>query len=116
MLVHLSTIRFKNDIFDFSYSSDWQYKGKSPAVILFQTGEHLLQKGFRDIYDPLSDSYSNIKFYQVLVDEDPELGPVFGITHYPATVFIPLTGTYRVVEGYLTRDDVQHDIEEYLIL
>lgn len=107
MLVHLSTIRFITDIADFKHGNNWQYKGAHPCVILFQTDEHLLQKGFRDVYDPLASEFPSVRFYQVIIERDPEIPNAYGIHIFPTTMFIPLHGQPSILSGFLTPEQAR---------
>ena len=115
MLEHLSKPRFIQDIADFTAGGTWKYKGQEPAVILFHNEEHIFDKGFRDVYDPLSEKYRDIKFYQVIVDRDPEIAQAYDIHQFPATMFIPLEGKPVIRDGYMNRDEVEQEIEKNLL-
>ena len=115
MLVHLSKPRFIRDIADFTAGGSWKYKGHEPAVILFHDDEHIFDKGFRDVYDPLSGKSPDVKFYQVIVSRDPEIAQAYDIHQFPATMFIPVQGKPVVRDGYMNRDEVEQEIEKQLL-
>lgn len=115
MLTHLSSERFENLIADFHGSDKWKFKCMSPTLVVFHMEEHLFAKGFRDAYDPLKNEFPEIKTYEVIQNEDPMIAKAYGIGHFPATLFIPLHGEAKIVEGYLSPQEVVEDVKKYLL-
>ena len=115
MLTHLSSEKFKHLIADFDSEHKYDFKCKSLTVILFRNKGHLYEKGFRDVYERLEIQYLGIRTYEVLNNEDPQIGMAYGIKQMPATLFIAQDGEYSLKQGFLDSDQVQKEIERLML-
>lgn len=115
MLVHLSPERFIRHIADFRSDEKWNFKCTEPTLVVFHSDIHLFAKGFRDVYDPLSERFPQIRTFEVLENETPEIAEAYEIKIFPASLFIPVGAPAKIVQGYLSPDEVIDDIKRYLI-
>lgn len=114
MLEHLSKERFLEQIANYKEPSDWIYRGIYPAVVVFHDSTGLYEKGLRDVYEPLKELFPEVKYYQVLMDRDPEIALAYHIRKSPATLFIPPTGTPVLKTGFLTPDEAKEEVERLI--
>jgi thioredoxin 1 len=114
-IVHLNKREFKEKIFDYTLSKDWNYKGTMPAVIDFYADWCQPCKMIAPILDDLSVEYSGkIKVYKVNTEKDPEVSKAFGISSIPTLLFIPLAGKPTVVRGAQSRLSLKSSVERIL--
>ena len=114
-IVHLNKREFKEKIFDYTLSKEWNYKGTMPAVIDFYAEWCAPCKMIAPILDELSVEYTDkIKVYKVNTEKDPEVSKAFGISSIPTLLFIPQTGKPVVVKGAQSRQSLKSNIERIL--
>ena len=114
MLQHLSSELFKERIADFEGNDKWSFKCDVPTIILFKKQEHILAKGFRDIYEPINQNFPDVKTYEVLVDENPEIPTAYEIDSFPSTMFIKPGAKAKIINGFLTPAEAINDVRDYL--
>ena len=114
-IVHLNKREFKEKIFDYTLSKEWNYKGTMPAVIDFYAEWCTPCKMVAPVLDELSIEYTGkIKVYKVNSEKDPEVSKAFGISSIPTLLFIPQTGKPIVVRGAQSRQSLKSNIERIL--
>jgi len=114
-IVHLNKREFKEKIFDYTLSKEWNYKGTMPAVIDFYADWCAPCKMIAPVLDELSIEYTGkIKVYKVNSEKDPEVSKAFGISSIPTLLFIPQTGKPIVVRGAQSRQSLKSNIERIL--
>lgn len=115
MLKHLSPERFNEEIAEFESPEKWNFKCTAPTLILFRNKDHLFAKGFRDVYEPINQEFPQIATFEVLENEDPQIAAAYGITNFPATLFIKPGNEPKIIQGYLTPEQAVEDVKKYLI-
>ena len=99
-VITLNKREFKEKIFNYSVSKEWDYKGDLPAVIDFYADWCMPCKMVAPLLNQLSKEYDGkVKFYKVNTEKDPEVAKVFGISSIPTLLFIAPTGNPTVVRG-----------------
>lgn len=115
MLHHLSPQLFKERIADFDTAEKWSFKCDIPTIILFRKNEHLYLKGLRDSYESIESKYPEVKTYEVLEEENPEIAAAYDIITFPTTIFIRPGSDIKIVNGYLSPEAVDAEVNRYLI-
>ena len=72
-------------------------------------------KGFRDTYEPITQTFPKIKTYEVLVDVNPEIPEAYNIKTFPATMFINLKNKAKTIEGFISPHDAMKDVRDFLL-
>ncbi len=106
---------FREQIFDYTQSQDWKYKGTKPAIIKFYSDWCSACK----IFDPTFEEVSNeipdkVDFYEVNTEEQQELAGMFGIRSIPSVVFIPTEGQPAMSVGALPKESLYQAISDIL--
>ncbi len=114
-VVLLNKRDFKEKIYNYSVSKDWNYKGEMPAVIDFYADWCMPCKMVAPLLNQLSLEYDGkVKFYKVNTEKDPEVAKVFGISSIPTLLFIAPTGSPTVVRGAQPIGSLRRNIERLL--
>ncbi len=99
-VVLLNKRDFKEKIYNYSVSKEWDYKGEMPAVIDFYADWCMPCKMIAPLLNQLAAEYEGkVKFYKVNTEKDPEVAKVFGISSIPTLLFIAPTGSPTAVRG-----------------
>ena len=115
LVVRIGKREFKEKIFDYTFSKEWQYKGDIPAVIDFYADWCAPCKMVSPLLDELSVEYDGkIKVYKVNTEKDPEVAKAFGISSIPTLLFIGQTGKPVVLRGAQSRQTLKNNIEKIL--
>lgn len=115
LVVRIGKREFKEKIFDYTFSKEWQYKGDIPAVIDFYADWCTPCKMVSPLLDELSVEYNGkIKVYKVNTEKDPEVAKAFGISSIPTILFIAQTGKPLVLRGAQSRQTLKNNIERIL--
>lgn len=116
MSERLGTTEFKDRIFDFESSGDWQYKGGLPCVIDFWAEWCPPCKMIAPLLEELAVEYSGrVRFYNVNSDEEPDLAAAFGVFSVPTLLYVPMTGEPRPYVGARPKAALKHLIESELL-
>ncbi len=114
-VITLNKREFKEKIFNYSVSKDWDYKGEMPAVIDFYADWCMPCKMVAPLLNQLSQEYDGkVKFYKVNTEKDPEVAKVFGISSIPTLLFIAPTGPPTVVRGAQPIGSLRKNIDRIL--
>jgi thioredoxin 1 len=114
-VIILNKREFKEKIFNYSVSKDWDYKGEMPAVIDFYADWCGPCKVVAPLLNQLSAEYDGkVKFYKVNTEKDPEVAKVFGISSIPTLLFIAPTGNPTIVRGAQPIGSLRKNIERIL--
>ena len=114
-VITLTKREFKDKIFDYSLSKEWNYKGTLPAVVDFYADWCGPCKMVAPILDELSNEYAGkIKVYKINTEKDPEVSKAFGVSSIPTLLFIPQIGRPTVVGGAQSRQSLKSNIERIL--
>jgi thioredoxin 1 len=114
-VITLNKREFKEKVFDYSFSREWNYKGQMPAVIDFYADWCGPCKVVAPLLSQLSSEYDGkVRFYKVNTEKDPEVAKVFGISSIPTLLFIAPTGKPTVIRGAQSISALRKNIENIL--
>jgi thioredoxin len=114
--IKLTTQDFKDKVFDYTKSNEWNYSGDLPAIIDFYADWCQPCKMVAPILEELSDKYAGkINIYKVDTEKEQELSSVFGIRSIPSILFIPKDGQPMMQPGALPKDTFVQVIEDELL-
>ena len=114
-IIPLGKREFKEKVYDYTLSKEWNYKGTLPAVIDFYADWCVPCRTVTPILEDLSLEYAGkIKVYKINTEKDPEVSKAFGISSIPTMLFIPLTGKPTVLRGAQSRQSIKSNIERIL--
>jgi thioredoxin 1 len=114
-LEHLNLQTFKEKIFDYKNSQEWEYKGELPAIIDFYADWCGPCQIVAPIMAELSQEYEGkIAVYKIDTEDQRELAGMFGIRSIPAILFIPKEGKPQMSSGALPKDEYAKMIKEIL--
>lgn len=115
-MLPLTAKQFKEDIFDYTQSQDWDYKGEIPAIIDFYADWCGPCQAVKPILDQLADEYAGkVNIYRVDTEVEQELSAVFGIRSIPSILFIPKDEQPMMQAGALPKSALKDVIEKHLI-
>ncbi len=112
----LTTAEFKSRIYDYSQSSEWKFKGTKPCIIDFYADWCKPCKMVAPIMEELAKQYgSNVIFYKVNTDNEPDLANAFGISSIPSILFCPGDGSQpQIATGAMAKEEYVKIITEVL--
>jgi thioredoxin len=114
--VHLTTEEFKEKVFNYEDSKEWNYEGTLPAIIDFYADWCQPCKMVAPILEDLAGEYAGkIVVYKVNTEEETELASVFGIQSIPTLLFIPKEGQPQAAMGALPKQTFEKVIKEILL-
>ena len=115
-VVYITTDQFRDRIFDYKISKDWNYKGDKPCVIDFYTTWCGPCKRLAPIMEELSQTYCDqVKFYKADTERERELAYVFQISSIPQVLYIPVEGKPMLLKGLYPKEEIVKIIEEFLL-
>ena len=107
---------FKDNIFDYSGTEDWNFKGKLPAIIDFYADWCGPCKAVAPVLEELSNEYAGrIDIYKIDTEREQELSSLFGIQSIPTFLFIPLQGEPMMQRGAVGKDVFREVIENRML-
>jgi len=115
--IKLTTEKFKTDVFDYTVSKEWDFKGSKPAIIDFYADWCGPCKALSPILEELSEEYKDqINIYKIDTEAEPELSAAFQIRSIPSLLFIPSGGTQPMMQaGALPKNALKEAIEKELL-
>ncbi|MCU0357302.1 MAG: thioredoxin [Cyclobacteriaceae bacterium] len=114
--IQLTTEAFKNQVFDYTTETEWNYKGTLPAVIDFYADWCGPCKMVAPILEELAKEYKDkLVIYKVDTEVEQELSAVFGIRSIPTFLFIPMQGKPMLQPGALPKNVFKEVIDEHLV-
>ena len=114
-VITLNKREFKQKIFDYSFSREWDYKGEMPAVIDFYADWCAPCKMVAPILNQLAEEYDGqVKIYKLNTEKDPEVSKIFGITSIPTLLFIATTGKPIMVRGAQSKLSLKKNIKKII--
>ncbi len=114
--IQLSTVAFKDTVFDYEKEKDWKFKGNLPVVIDFYADWCGPCKMVAPILEELSEEYKEkLVIYKVDTEQETELSSVFGIQSIPTFLFIPVDGDPMMQRGALPKNVFKQIIDEHLV-
>jgi thioredoxin len=112
---HLTKQTFKEKIFDYEKSKEWEYKGENPCIIDFYAHWCGPCKMIAPIMEELAEEYCcKVDIYKVNTEEEQELSSLFGIQSIPSVLFVPLNETPQMALGALPKETFKQLIKEVL--
>ena len=115
-VVYITTDQFRDRIFDYKTSKDWNYKGDKPCVIDFYTTWCGPCKRLAPIMEELSQTYCDqVKLYKADTERERELAYVFQISSIPQVLYIPVEGKPMLLKGLYPKEEIVKIIEEFLL-
>lgn len=112
---HLTKETFKEKIFDFDTSREWNYKGENPCIIDFYAHWCGPCKMVAPIMEELAEEYCcKVDIYKVNTEEEQELAAIFGIRSIPSILFVPKDDKPQMAMGALPRETFKQLIKEVL--
>lgn len=92
--------QFVKEIWDYTKSKKFKYKGSQPIIIDFYATWCVPCKAIHPHLVALQKEYGDrITIYQINVDKEPEITDIFKIQNIPALVFIVDEKEYSIVVG-----------------
>jgi thioredoxin 1 len=114
--IQLTTAEFKEKIFNYEQTNEWDYKGDKPAIIDFYADWCGPCKQVAPVLEELAKQYADdLVIYKVDTEKEQELSQVFGIQSIPTFLFIPVNETPMLQAGALPKNVFQQVIEEKLL-
>lgn len=115
--INLTADLFKQDIFNYEQSQQWEYKDDVPAIIDFYADWCGPCKVVAPILEELSAEYAGkLKIYKVNTEIEQELSAVFGIRSIPSLLFIPTGGKQPMMQaGALPKNVLKEVIDRELM-
>jgi len=115
--IQLTTVDFKNKIFNYETEKDWQYLGQLPAIIDFYADWCGPCKMVAPVLEELSKEYEGrLNIYKVNTDVEQELSAIFGIQSIPSFLFIDAAGEPSLQPGAYPKHVFKKIIEENLLV
>ena len=115
-VVYITTEQFRDRIFDYKASKEWNYKGDKPCIIDFYTTWCGPCKRLAPIMDELSQTYCDqVKFYKADTERERELAYVFQISSIPQVLYIPVEGKPMLLKGLYPKEEIVKIIDEFLL-
>lgn len=110
---HLSLDTFKEKIFDFEQSKEWNFKGAKPVIIDFYADWCGPCKMVTPVLQELADEYKDkIEIFKVDTEKEQELAFMFNIKSIPSILFIPLDDKPRMSVGAMPKEGFTKAIED----
>ena len=104
----LTNKKFIDNVWDYSKSKKFKYKGTQPIIIDFFATWCVPCKAIHPYLVELQEEYGDkITIYQINVDKEPEITDLFKIQNIPALVFIKEQKTYSVEVGKKTKEQLK---------
>ncbi|MEO6358669.1 MAG: thioredoxin [Ferruginibacter sp.] len=114
--IQLTTVGFKEKVFNYDTLKDWKYQGTLPAIIDFYADWCGPCKMVAPVLEELSNEYEGrLVIYKVNTDIEQELASVFGIQSIPTMLFIGADGEPMLQPGALPKHTFKKVIEEKLL-
>lgn len=114
MVKNLTTIEFKELVFDYTQNEEWLFNGNKPAIVDFFSSWCQPCKTVAPILEELSTEYEGVDFYKVDTEAQAELAAAFGIQSIPSILFIPLSGQPQMAMGALPKETFKLAIAQIL--
>lgn len=114
--IQLTTQKFKDKVFDYTSSREWEFKGEIPAIIDFYADWCGPCKAIAPILEELSAEYEGkINIYKVDTEAEQELSAVFQIRSIPSMLFIPVRKQPMMQAGALPKGALIEAIDNELL-
>jgi thioredoxin 1 len=116
VIEHLSTLAFKQKVFNFEVNKDWKYLGDKPCIVDFYASWCGPCRMLSPTLEKMAKKYKGqINVYKVDTDAETELSSAFGISSIPSLLFCPVKGQPQMFKGLMSEVDLERLIKENLI-
>ena len=113
---YITTAQFREFVFDYKNSTEWNYKGDKPCIIDFYTTWCGPCKRLAPIMEELSQMYKGrVIFYKADTERETELAMAFGINSIPQVLYIPVEGKPMILKGLYPKENMIQIIDEFLL-
>ena len=104
-IIHLDDNSFKEKVYDFENSKEWEFKGDKPVIVDFYATWCGPCKRVAPVLEELQKEYGDdIQIYKVDTDKSPAVSAAFGIRSIPSFLFIPAKGKPTMAKGALPKE------------
>lgn len=115
MVKHITAQDFKDEVFDYTQSETWNFKGDTPVLIDFYASWCGPCKAVAPTLEELQEEYGDkVKILKVDTEKELELAQVFGIRSIPSLLFIPTQGEPTMAQGALGKQQFKQAFKEIL--
>ena len=115
MQEHLTLETFKEKVFDYENSQEWNYKGDTPSIIDFYADWCQPCKIIAPILEELEEEYNGkLKVYKIDTEDQQQLAAMFNIQSIPSLLFIPAEGQPQMAIGALPKETFESVIKDVL--
>jgi len=112
---NLTSITFKEKVFDYENEKTWKFLGDKPTIIDFWAQYCQPCHKLSPILEQLSKDYDGqINIYKVDTEQEDELSAVFQIRSIPTMLFIPMKGQPQLANGFMPKDKLIEIISDVL--
>jgi len=113
MVEKLTSKDFMEKVFDYSKYDEWKYEHDIPAIIDFYADWCGPCKTVSPIIEELSKEYEGkIHFYKIDVENQPELGSLFGIQSIPTILFAQKNDEPQIIVGTQPKEKIKQIIKK----
>jgi thioredoxin len=116
MAVEFLTIdTFKEKVFNFEASQEWNFVGERPCIIDFYADWCGPCKMVAPVLEQLAVEYKDkVDIYKIDTEDQQELAAMFGIRSIPSLLFVPAEGQPQMAMGALPKESFRQIIKEVL--
>ena len=114
--VNLTKADFLNKVANYEVNPEWKFLGERPAIIDFYATWCGPCKMLAPVMEQLSDEITDVEFYNIDVDENPDLAREYRIMNIPAVIGVGSDflkevqdGTEAIVDGFTGEIFVEPD-------
>ena len=109
--VNLTKADFLNKVANYEVNPEWKFLGERPAIIDFYATWCGPCKMLAPVMEQLSDEITDVEFYNIDVDENPDLAREYRIMNIPAVIAIKGGQVAGQQIGLVSKDDMKGFIE-----
>lgn len=111
-MTEITTIDFRESIFDFKSQTPWKSKSTKPIILDFFADWCQPCKTIARTLAEVKKELKDVEFYKIDSEKEFELTEFFKIKNLPTLIFIPIEGEIKVITGNLTKNKIQEIIRE----
>ena len=109
--VNLTKADFLNKVANYEVNPEWKFLGERPAIIDFYATWCGPCKMLAPVMEQLSDEITDVEFYNIDVDENPDLAREYRIMNIPAVIAIKGGQVAGQQIGLVSKDDMKGFID-----
>ncbi len=111
----LTAEEFRDKVFDYNASSEWNFKGALPCIVDFSASWCGPCQRLAPVLEEIAQEYDGkINVYKVDIDQESEVAEQFGIQSVPTLIFCPKDGKPRSTVGLIPKMVIVKTINEVL--